>query len=212
MEYEAMIYRAMTAGLCCFLLGIGEANAYPRFNGGCQYFEVDKTYEKSDLAFVGFLTETSANNSEPIDKSNPPQTILQENPPVRFSQNLKFHVLGIFKGEKQREDQSQWEQNVYGKFFTVRERYIGYSVSSFQIGNTYLISLSKKDNWGKDGWRIQECTPYESLGRGDGYFVMKEFENKHELKYQDKELTERPKIFPRTVNPNFGAERDATFK
>ena len=195
-----MTYRMIMAVTFCFLLGIGEANAYPRFNGGCQYFEVDKTYEKSDLAFVGFLTETSPNNSEPIDKSNPPQTILQENQPVRFSQNLKFHVFGIFKGGQQKEDQSQWEQNVHGKFFTVREHYTGYSESNFQIGNTYLIFLSRKNNWGDDGWRIQECAAYEDLGKGNAYFVMKEVESKHKLN----EKSEKLKEIPKWVGPSIG--------
>lgn len=180
-----------------FLLVIGQANAYPRFNGGCQYFEVEKSYEKSDLVFVGLLIRNEPNNSEPIDKSNPPQTILQENPPVRLSKNLTFRVMGILK--EGREESSQWEQNVHGKFFTVRERYTGYSESNFQIGNTYLIFLSRKNNWGDDGWRIQECVAYEDLGKGDAYFVMKELEGKHALKQEDASLNKKTK----SVKPEF---------
>jgi hypothetical protein len=67
--------------------------------------------------------------------------------------------------------------------------------SRFDIGNTYLLFLSKKNEWGDDGWRIYECSKYENLGRGNAFYVAKALEEKTPNYIQAEEIEPKAGFF-----------------
>ncbi|MCH2548393.1 MAG: hypothetical protein MK052_12420 [Alphaproteobacteria bacterium] len=148
---------------------INPANAYTRMRGGCQYFNLEDTFQKSDLVFIGFLKNKKHNHLEKVLATSP-QTLDDETAP-RLSMDLIFKPLQIWKGSTLEEGD-----------ITIRERYIVKMKSRFNVGNTYLIFLSKEDEWGDDGWRIYECSKYEDIGRGNAFYVAKALE-KHMPNY-----------------------------
>lgn len=164
-----------------FFLGVGHffissAYAYTRIHGGCQYFDLKRTYEESDLVFIGFLGSNTHNHSEPISVEGS-IGFLNDDSPVRVSRDLTFKVLQTWKGVDHTADG--------GEFITVRERYLMLLDSRFVVGNSYLIFLNKNDEYGDEGWRIYECSKYENLGRGNAHYVARLLEDLYSSKLID---------------------------
>lgn len=179
-------------------LSSSAAHAYTRINGGCQYFDLNSTYEKSDLVFIGFLTSNVYNRSEPIATD---KTIgfLNDDSPVRVSRDLTFKVLQAWKGVD--------PVPTGDEFITVRERYLMLLDSRFDVGNTYLIFLNKDDEFGDEGWRLYECSKYENLGRGNAHYVASLLEKLHSSKVIDAVDSSAEK----SVNPMSLGENKAEF-